>query len=184
MKNMSVSLSLLLLSAISHANPSTIFYIGESTVTMNSGQVYTSSYLDARTSDETKNTISEDVVSQGRNGFQESSAVMEISGDHFTMTEATGTVTGSGDLTGIPWKWTFLKAEFKIAASGMRIIDYNFLADPNSIQGHKDFYISSPGQGESLYMQEDVVLHPVSVEEFSKKKAELLDHSTRSQSQR
>jgi len=55
----------------------------------------------------------------------------------------------------------------------MRIVDFNFLADPNFIAGHKDFYTTNGGV-ESLIMQEDVVLHLVDQSVYETRRKELL----------
>jgi hypothetical protein len=109
----------------------------------------------------------------GRINFKENSSVLTIDGNRFAMTASAGTVTGSGELTGIPWHWTFLRGEFKVASSGMRIVDYNFFAD-QAVMGHKDFYLKKDGSDERLLMQEDVVLHAVEKATFDAKRAELL----------
>ena len=104
---------------------------------------------------------------------------MKVVNNHLTMTVSTGTVTGQGDLTGQPWNWTFLRAEFKMTTKtySMRIVDYNFLADPNSIMGHKEFFLtlnSTPGQ--KLFQQEDVALHMVDQATYATEHAKLLGH--------
>jgi hypothetical protein len=83
-------------------------------------------------------------------------------------------VSGSGELTRNPWQWTFLRGEFKVGGSGMRIVDYNFFADHADIMGHKDFYVKQGGSDERLLRQEDVVLHVVDKATFDAKRAELL----------
>jgi hypothetical protein len=170
------SLAIVIASAVSHAaepDPVIRYYIGESITTMGS-TVARHPYIVARTTDERAKTIAETVVSYQQSGFKENSSVMTIDGNRFAMTVSTGTVTGSGELTGVPWHWTFLRAEFKVASSGMRIVDYNFFADHTDIMGHKDFYLKKDGSDERLLMQEDVVLHVVERATFDAKRAELL----------
>lgn len=155
----------------------TLYYIGEAVVTKSDGTITRTPYIIARISDSAAGTITEAVVSNSGTGFRENQSVMKVTGSHFTMTESTGAVTGEGDLTGEPWKWTFLRAEFKTKtnAYSMRIVDYNFLADPNSISGHKDFYLTINGvPGEKLMQQEDVVIHPVDKAKFEAERARLL----------
>lgn len=153
----------------------TLYYIGESFITMASGEVYKSPYIITRTSNQNNHTIVEKVVSRHATGFGENESTLVINHNHFTMTESTGTVTGEGDFTGESWKWTFLRAEFQIQG-GMRIVDYNFFADPNSIMGHKDFFVPDSGTAhEKLSMQEDVVLHVTDKDTFVKKRSELLN---------
>lgn len=155
----------------------TLYYIGEAVVTKSDGTVTREPYIVARTSDSAAGTITEAVVSNSGTGFNEVQSVLKVTGSHFTMTVSTGTVTGEGDLTGEPWKWTFLRAEFKAKTSAysMRIVDYNFLADPNSIGGHKDYYLTTNGApGEKLIQQEDVVIHPVDKAKFEAERARLL----------
>src|SRR5262245_54728596 len=169
-------LAIVITSAISHAaepDPVTLYYIGESITTMGS-TVTRHPYIVARTTDERAKTITETVVSYEQSGFKEDSSVMTIDRNRFTMATSSGRVTGSGELTGKPWQWTFLRAEFEVASSGMRIVDYNFFADPAAIMGHKDFYLKQNGSDERLLMQEDVVLHVVQKATFNAKRAELL----------
>lgn len=157
-------------SSDSTAVPRTLYYIGESIITTDSG-VAKHPYLISRTSNETANSISETAITYQRSGFKENSSTLKIEKNHFTLTESTGTVTGEGDFTGLPWQWTFLRAEFKAPNFKMKIIDYNFFADPKLIMGHKDFY-SDPGG--KLLMQEDVVLYVVDKATFDSKRSELL----------
>jgi len=150
----------------------TLYYVGEAITTAGSN-VERHAYIVARTTDPDANTITEKVVSFERSSYVENSSVMKINQNQFTMTVSTGTVTGGGTLTGTPWNWTFLRAEFKVQKSGMRIMDFNFLADPNFIAGHKDFYITNGGV-ESLIMQEEVVLHLVDQSVYEARRKELL----------
>jgi hypothetical protein len=168
--------AIVIASAVSHAaepNPVTLYYIGESITTMGS-TVTRHPYVVARTTNESAKTITETVVSYEQSGFKENSSVLTIDGNRFAMRTSTGTVTGSGELTGTPWHWTFLRGEFKVASQGMRIVDYNFFADPAAVMGHKDFYLKRDSSDERLLMQEDVVLHMVEKTTFDAKRAELL----------
>jgi hypothetical protein len=156
----------------------TLYYIGEAITTSNS-RVERHPFLLARTSDVDHNTISETVVSFDGQAkmFKENSSVLKIDQNHFTLTEPTGSITGTGELTGLPWQWTFLKAEFKAPKLGLRIIDYNFFAEPGLILGHKDLYLQNKtGTGETLATQEDVVLRSVDKPTFDSKRSELLGH--------
>ena len=175
--NMKFLASLLLFVSAQSVFAETLYYIGEAVVTKSDGTITREPYVIARTSDSAAGTITEAVVSNAGRGFAENQSVMTVTGSHFTMTVSTGTVTGEGDLTGEPWKWTFLRAEFKTKTNvySMRIVDYNFLADPNSISGHKDFYLTNNGvPGEKLIQQEDVVIHPVDKAKFEAERARLL----------
>ena len=166
--------AIVIASAVSHAaepGPVTLYYMGEAITTMGA-TVMRHPYIVARTTDERAKTITESVVSYQPSGFKENSSVLTIDGNRFAMTAST--VTGSGELTGIPWRWTFLRGEFNVASNGMRIVDYNFLADPLFVVGHKDFYLKKDGSDERLLMQEDVVLHVVEKAAFDAKRAELL----------
>jgi hypothetical protein len=150
----------------------TLYYVGEA-ITTTGSNVERHAYIVARTTDPDANSITEKVVSFQRSSYVEDSSVMKINQNQFTMTASTGTVTGGGTLTGTPWNWTFLRAEFKVQKSSMRIVDFNFLADPNFIAGHKDFYITNGGT-ESLIMQEEVVLHLVDQSVYEARRKELL----------
>jgi hypothetical protein len=150
----------------------TLYYAGEA-ITTTGGKVERHAYIVARTTDPDAGTISEKVVSFERSSYVENSSVMKIDQNQFTMTTSTGTVTGGGTLTGAAWNWTFLRAEFKVQRSTLRIVDFNFLADPNVISGHKDFYMTN-GSVESLIMQEDVVLHLVNQSVYEARRKELL----------
>ena len=168
--------TIIIASAVSHAaepDPVTLYYVGESITTMGT-TITRHPYIVARTTDEKAKTISETVVSYQQSGFRENSSVLTIEGSRFAMAASAGAVTGSGELTGTPWHWTFLRGEFKVASSGMRIVDYNFLADHATVTGHKDFYLKRDGSEERLFMQEDVVLHLVEKTTFDAKRAELL----------
>ena len=169
-------LAIMIASAVSHAadpDPVTLYYVGESITTMGS-TVTRHPYIVARTTDEKAKRITETVVSYQQTGFKENSSVLTIDGNRFAMEASTGTVTGSGELTGMPWHWTFLRGEFKVASAGMRIVDYNFFAGHAAVMGHKDFYLKRDGSDERLLMQEDVVLHEVEKATFDAKRAELL----------
>ena len=175
--NMKSLAFLLLFGSVPSVFAETLYYIGEAVVTKSDGTITREPYIIARTSDSAAGTVTEAVVSNSGTGFKENQSVIKVTGSHFTMTESTGTVTGEGDLTGEPWKWTFLRAEFKMKtnAYSMRIVDYNFLADPHSISGHKDSYLTVNGvPGEKLIQQEDVVLHPVDKARFEAERARLL----------
>lgn len=156
----------------------TLYYIGESIVTtMRDGAVVRSPYIVARTTDHLAGTIFESVISKHETGFSENTSTMVISGNQMTMTESTGTVTGNGSLTGPAWNWTFLQAQFhmKTPAYSMRIVDYNFFAEENSILAHKDFYLTlSSTPDEKLIQQEDLVLHRVDKATFTVERARLL----------
>jgi hypothetical protein len=148
----------------------TLYYVGEA-ITTTGPHVERHSYIVARTADPDANTITETVVSFQRSSYVENSSVMKINQNQLTMT--TGPVTGGGTLTGTPWNWTFLRAEFKVQNSSMRIVDFNFLADPNFIAGHKDFYTTNGGV-ESLIIQEDLVLHLVDQSVYEARRKQLL----------
>jgi hypothetical protein len=150
----------------------TVYYAGEA-ITTAGPKVDRHAYLLARTIDPDANTITEKVVSFQRSSYVENSSVIKINQNQFTLTETTGSVTGGGTLTGTPWNWTFLRGEFKVQRFNMRIVDFNFFAEPNFIAGHKDFYITNGG-AESLMMQEDVSLHLVTQSVYEARRKELL----------
>ncbi len=154
----------------------TLYYFGESiTINSESGVSVRSPYLLARTSNPTERTISEKVITKSRGTFGEFDSTMKIENNHFTMTESTGTTSGEGELTGEAWNWTFLRGEFKAPKYGMRIVDYNFFADPKSIMAHKDFYMIDPADGkEKLVQQEDAAVFLISKDVFEAKRSELL----------
>jgi hypothetical protein len=157
----------------------TVYYVGESITTDAGGTVTRSPYIVARTTDQAAATITELVVSKVGGAFNENTSTMKISGNKLTMTESSGKISGQGTLTGKAWGWTFLCAEFKLQtpAYSMRIVDYNFFAEPGSILGHKDFFVTMNNTpGERLLQQEDVVLHPVDQAVFAAKRTELLSH--------
>jgi len=132
----------------------TIYYIGEASTTGADGSVGRHTYLLARTSDQSAGTIAERAVTFTRGAYAEDSSVMKVDGNRISMTTASG-IAGKGEVTGKPWEWTFLRLEFDIPQAGLKIVDYNFLAEyRTSLQGHKDFI-----RGGKLVSQEDVVLH-------------------------
>jgi hypothetical protein len=167
-----LALIFLILPCRALAEPSSHFYVGESTVTLDGGRVVKHPYLAERKVDEAASTVEESVVSHHREGYAEHQLVSKIAGDAFTVEDPAVNVTGKGELTGAPWHWTFLRAEFH--APGLRLVDYNFLAEPRAIYGHKDFYRPKDGGGETLWMQEDVVLHEVNESQYRSKREELL----------
>ena len=151
------------------------YYIGEA-ITLDTGkQAPTRApYLLERSEDPASKTISERVISQHQSGFGENSSVLHVEGTHFTMSESTGTVTGEGDLTGTNWQWTFLKARFEVKGQ-ITITDYNFFAEPNTIMGHKDFFIPSQANPQGILVrQEDVILHVVTKDVFENERSKLL----------
>lgn len=155
---------------------STLYYIGEAVTAPSGGTVTRYPYLIERTMSPSAKTIVEHVVSfdSRNNKYAQYDSKLDITGNHAVMTEATGVVTGDGELVGESWKWDFFKAEFKVAGQPMRIVDFNIFA-PNRIMGHKDFYMVNPSTGvENLFRQEDVVASVVSEAEFTAKKSELL----------
>ena len=157
------------LSGAAASTAETIYYIGEASTTGTDGSVDRHTYLIARTSDPSAGTIAERAVTFTRGAYAEDSSVIKVDGNRISMTTATG-IEGRGELTGKPWEWTFLRLEFDIPRAGMKIIDYNFLAEyRTSIQGHKDFI-----RGGKLVSQEDVVLHAVDQATYEAKRTELL----------
>lgn len=158
----------------------TVYFVGESIVTsVQDASVTRNPYIVARTTDSAAGTIVEVVVSKQGAAYAENTSTMKISGNQLTMTVSTGTITGDGSLTGPAWNWTFLRAEFHMTspAYSMRIVDYNFLAEPGSILGHKDFYLTLKATaGERFVQQEDVILHSVDQATFVATRAKLLGH--------
>ena len=173
-----IFLFLLSVLMISSAQAQTVYYIGQAVLTkVDTGVVTRSPYIIARTSDPVSGTIHEEVVSLQNNKFVKNTSLLTIKDNHFRMSESTGTVTGEGDLTGEPWKWTFLRAEFFYVTENfkLRIVDFNFFTDPNAISGHKDFYLIQGSESEEkLFQQEDVVVYPTDKAIFEAKQRELL----------
>ena len=156
------------LSRAAASTAETIYYIGEALTTGADGSVDRHAYLIARTSDQSAGTIAERTVTFTRGAYAEASSVMKVDGNRISMTA--GGIEGKGELTGKPWEWTFLRLEFEIPQAGLKIVDYNFLAEyRTSVQGHKDFI-----RGGKLVSQEDVVLHAVNQIAYEAKRAELL----------
>jgi len=144
----------------------TKYYIGEATTVINN-QVSRQPYLIARTIDQTSGTISEAVVSYGRDGFTENSSLLKVDGNHFSM-NADG-IRGEGELFGEPWNWSFLRAEFKMESNDLKIVDYNVFSTSGTVVGHKDFYRA--GQ---LFMKETVILNLTDKATYDGKRAGLL----------
>jgi len=150
------------------AGAETIYYMGEASTTGADGSVDRHTYLVARTSDPSAGTITEQAVTFTRGAYAEGSSIVKVDGTHISMTA--GGMEGKGELTGKPWEWTFLRLEFDVPQAGLKIVDYNFLAEyRTSIQGHKDFI-----RGGRLVSQEDVVLRAVDRATYEAKRAELL----------
>jgi hypothetical protein len=148
------------------AEGTTNYYIGEATTTINR-QVSHQPYLVARTIDQTSRTISEAVVSYGREGFSENSTVFKVDPNRFSIN--TGGTSGKGELFGEPWNWSFLRAEFKVESNDLKIVDYNIFSTSGTVVGHKDFYRA--GQ---LFMKETVVLNLTDKATYDAKRAGLL----------
>jgi len=156
------------LSRAAGSTAETIYYIGEAATTGADGSVERHSYLIARTMDQSASTIAESAVTFTTGAYAEASSVMKVDGNRISMTA--GSSEGKGELTSKPWEWTFLRLEFEIPRAGLKIVDYNFLAEyRTSIQGHKDFI-----RGGTLVRQEDVVLHAVDKAAYEAKRAQLL----------
>jgi len=156
------------LSRAAASTAETIYYMGEASTTGADGSVDRHTYLIARTLDQSAATIAETAVTFTRGAYAEASTVMKVDGNRISLT--VGGSEGKGELTGKPWAWTFLRLEIDIPQAGLKIVDYNFLAEyRTSIQGHKDFI-----RGGRLVSQEDVVLHAVDQAAYEAKRAELL----------
>ena len=150
------------------AGAETIYYIGEASTTGADGSVDRHTYLIARTSDPSAGTIAERAVTFTRGAYAETSSVMKVDGNRISMTA--GAIEGKGELTGKPWEWTFLRLEFDVPQAGLKIVDYNFLAEyKTSVHGHKDFI-----RGGKIESQEDVVLHAVDKAAYEARRTELL----------
>src|SRR5215467_8533535 len=157
------------LSRTAASTAETIYYMGEALTTGADGSVDRHTYLIARTSDQSAGTIAERAVTFTRGAYSEDSSVIKVDGNRISMMTAGG-IEGKGELTGKPWEWTFLRLEFDIPRAGMKIVDYNFLAEyRTSVHGHKDFI-----RGGTLVSQEDVVLHAVDQAAYEAKRTELL----------
>src|SRR5262249_50683762 len=89
----------------------TIYYIGEASTTGADGSADHPTYLVARTSDQSAETIAESVVTFTRGAYAEDSSVIKVDGNRISMRTAGG-IEGKGELTGKPWEWTFLRLEF------------------------------------------------------------------------
>jgi len=151
------------------------YYIGEAITTSENG-VVKHPYIVTRTEDKAAAKITEYVVSYQTSAFQENTSEINIDEkSHFTLKEA-GAMTGSGDLTGTPWAWTFLRAilHFKSPNFEMTIDDFNFFAEPNTITAHKDFYRGDRIDSRNLLMQEDLVLYLSNKAAFEAKRDQLL----------
>ena len=147
----------------------TIYYIGEASTTGADGSVERHAYLIARTSDQSAGTISERAVTFTRGAYAEDSSVVKVDGNRISVMTGSG-IEGKGEVTGKPWEWTFLRLEFDVPRAGLKIVDYNFLAEyRTSIHGHKDFIRAG-----KLVSQEDVVLHAVDQAAYEAKRSELL----------
>src|SRR5262245_51309686 len=153
--------------------PSTIYYAGEAVNTMEDGKISRHAYVIARTSDPEKNEIRELAVAfdpRTEKYAEHASTITVKDGSKLSMSEPTGVISGEGELTGEPWRWTYLHAVFTMKGTDFKIDDVNCLAEyETSIQGHKDFY-----RGGKRFMREDVVLHAVDKATYEAKRAELL----------
>jgi hypothetical protein len=79
-------------------------------------------------------------------------------------------ISGEGELFGEPWKWSFLRAEFKMESTGLTIVDFNIFSTSGTVAGHKDFYRA--GQ---LFMKETVVLNLADKATYDGRRAGLLN---------
>jgi hypothetical protein len=89
---------------------------------------------------------------------------LNVTGSNFTATDSLGTMTGNGSLTGAPWKWTYLSADYFNKNTGRKIMrDEDFMSDPNSLFSRKVFF-AADGVTPDKYC--DVTVHPITIEMF------------------
>jgi len=76
-----------------------------------------------RTVDPAARQIVEDVShgDAGSHRVTQFHVVMDVAGDRFTMTETGGAFTGTGTLTGEPWRWTSWTSTSQLAAAGIEV---------------------------------------------------------------
>lgn len=135
-----------------HAAPiKKMYYVGEVTLTAESGKpLGTQALLLEKTHDPDHNRIVERaIVAKPDGGVEEHTMTMQITGDHFTLTDDQNTIHGTGTLFGPAWKWTYFKATFE-AANGVKIEDENFLSDPSVATARKK--VTGPDGKVILYM--------------------------------
>ena len=59
--------------------------------------------------------------------------VMAVTGDHYTIAEASGAFTGTGTLTGEPWRWTSWRSTTKLASAGIEVESRDELTATNLV---------------------------------------------------
>jgi hypothetical protein len=115
------------------AAPTTVCYAGVSSA--GDHKVRT---IARRTVDPAARQIVEDVSHDetGTSGTRRFHVVMNVDGDHFTMTEAGGAFTGTGTLAGEPWRWTSWTSISQVPGAGVEVESHDELT-PTGIQATK-----------------------------------------------
>ncbi len=112
----------------------TICYAGVAT-----GMGQKSRTIARRTVDPAAHQIIEDVTHDqaAAHGAKSFHVVMDVTGDHFTMTETGGAFTGSGTLTGEPWQWTAWSSVSQIPNTGIEVSSDD-VASPSNLKNRKE----------------------------------------------
>ena len=151
-----ILLSTLLLSA---AAPGSTYYLGEQTLSDPQGKTLSVEALFVeRREDRAAGLIVERARAvQPKKCLDDHTATLHVTGNHFTMTEDTGTTTGRGDFFGPAWQWHSFRATFT-HSSGVRIEDVNYMMDPSVLVAHKTIYAAN---GKEILQMHDSV-HQIS----------------------
>ena len=108
------------------------YYVGEMKLSTPTGQPMGSqAFLIEKTHDPGRGLIIERAVVVGAEGKADDFVMeMKVSGNSFAVSDRKGTTTGTGELFGPAWHWTYFKAEYRIS-NGVRVEDENFMTDPS-----------------------------------------------------
>jgi hypothetical protein len=134
-----------------------------------SGMGQKSRTIARRTVDPAAHQIIEDVTHDqaGAHGAKSFHVVMDITGDHFTMTETGGAFTGSGTLTGEPWQWTSWSSVSQIPNTGIEVTSDDAVS-PSEMRSTKQIR-----QKSELLATTEEVLQPFDCTQWDAEKAAL-----------
>jgi hypothetical protein len=105
-------------------------YLGESTMTTPDGKpIRTTLSLVKRVVNEAAGRIEEHVLSVNERNSKAFVVTMEVSGNHYTISEKSGAFTGEGELKGEPWHWKEWKSVTRLADGAGTVTSTDTLTD-------------------------------------------------------
>jgi hypothetical protein len=155
---------IMLLAPLAQAQPTTFYYSG--TMYMNymaTDEVKKSDYLLSRTLDDENNQITEVITSKpGEVPYGEATVAYKIDGSDYSF--AAKEMTGTGQLSGSPWKWSKMTGSFSLEndVTSARIVETVNLSDPQTYVRHVDVYRDlGDGGPQVLAEQIDIIVNRV-----------------------